>query len=101
MKIPLIVKIQILLVNFWIKWLSFWLKIFNNILFFRKINNPRNILIYKIGNIGDIICAIPSFIAIRRFYPESKITLLTSEKLLANSFNKALVREAMWGWKTQ
>ena len=78
MKIPLIVKIQILLVNFWIKWLSFWLKIFNNILFFRKINNPRNILIYKIGNIGDIICAIPSFIAIRRFYPESKITLLTS-----------------------
>ena len=77
-KIPLFAKIQILLVNFWIKWLNFWLKIFSNILFFRKINNPQRILIYKIGNIGDIVCAVPSFIAIRRNYPDAKITLLTS-----------------------
>jgi len=77
-KIPLFAKIQILLVDFWINWLNFWLKIFKNILFFRKIKNPQNILIYKVGNIGDIICAIPSFIAIRRNYPNAKITLLTS-----------------------
>ena len=47
-------------------------------MFFRKIKNPQNILIYKIGNIGDIVCAVPSFIAIRRFYSNAKIALLSS-----------------------
>lgn len=45
---------------------------------FENLQNPENILISKIGNIGDIICAIPSFIAIRKAYPSAKITLLTS-----------------------
>lgn len=75
---PFVKKIQLSLVDFWIKWLNFWLNFFKKILFCRKIKEPRNILIYKIGNIGDIVCAIPSFIAIRRFCPESKIVLLTS-----------------------
>lgn len=50
----------------------------NKILFRTKEINPQNILIYKIGNIGDIVCAAPALVAIRRFYPEAKITLLTS-----------------------
>ncbi|MEK9150691.1 MAG: glycosyltransferase family 9 protein [Patescibacteria group bacterium] len=77
-RIPSLAKIQLFTVGLWIKWLNFWLKIFSNILFFRKTNNPQNILIHKIGNIGDIVCAAPSFIAIRRVYPKAKITLLTS-----------------------
>lgn len=40
--------------------------------------DPRTILIYKVGNIGDIVCAIPSLMAIRRCYPHAMITLLTS-----------------------
>lgn len=41
-------------------------------------NNPKKICIFRIGNIGDIICAIPAMIAIRKAYPDSHITLLTS-----------------------
>lgn len=76
--IPFVKEIQLSLVDFWVKWLNFWLNFFQKILFCRKIKEPKNILIYKVGNIGDIICAVPSFIAIRRFYPKSKITILTS-----------------------
>ena len=77
-KFPISAKIQLLIVNFWIKWLNFWLKFFQRILFPKLKKTLQNILIYKIGNIGDIVCAVPSFIAIRRAYPEAKITLLTS-----------------------
>lgn len=37
-----------------------------------------NILIYRIGNIGDILCSLPAMNAVRKKYPEAKITLLTS-----------------------
>ncbi len=77
-KISLFVKIQILLVNFWIKWLNFWLAIFQKVLFKKIKSSPQNILIYKIGNIGDIVCAVPSFIAIRKNFPKAKIILLSS-----------------------
>jgi len=77
-KIPLLVKIKLLLVNLLIKWLNFWLNFGRKILFFKSVKNPSNILIYKVGNIGDVVCAVPSFIAIRKNFPQAKITLLTS-----------------------
>lgn len=77
-KISVLIKSRLFIVKIWINWLNFWLRFFQKILFSRKIKEPKNILIYKIGNIGDIVCAIPSFIAIRHFYSEAKITLLTS-----------------------
>ncbi len=40
--------------------------------------NARNILIYRTGSIGDLICAVPSMIAIRRHFPAARITLLTT-----------------------
>jgi len=44
-----------------------------------KINSsPQKICVYRIGNIGDIICTIPALIAVRRAYPKAEITLLTS-----------------------
>src|SRR3989344_1645867 len=58
--------------------LNFSLKFCETILFPRKAGSPKKILIFKVGNIGDIICAIPSFVAIRKNYPEAEITLLTS-----------------------
>ena len=53
-------------------------------------------MIYKIGNIGDIVCAIPSFIAIRRAYPEAKITLLTSPGKIEASGAKELFENAWY-----
>jgi len=75
---PFIAKIQLWLVSFWINFLNFVLKIIQNILFYKKLKNPQKILVYKVGNIGDIVCIIPSLIAIRKNYPNAKITFLTS-----------------------
>ena len=71
-------KIQLLAVKLWKNWLNFWLIFFQTILFKKLKSAPKNILIYKIGNIGDIVCAVPSFVAVRRAYPEAKVSLLTS-----------------------
>ena len=38
----------------------------------------QRVCIYRIGNIGDILCALPAMYAIRRAYPDAKLTLLTS-----------------------
>ena len=40
--------------------------------------NVNKILIYRIGNIGDITCALPAMKSIRRKYPKAVLTLLTS-----------------------
>ena len=49
-------------------------------LFFKKLNKiPRNIVVYRPGNLGDLICAIPSFYSIRVHFPDSKIYLVTSK----------------------
>jgi lipopolysaccharide heptosyltransferase II len=42
------------------------------------IQTPEKILIYHVGNIGDIIVATPVYRSIRKTFPEAKITLLTS-----------------------
>ncbi|MEK7086949.1 MAG: glycosyltransferase family 9 protein, partial [Patescibacteria group bacterium] len=71
-------KTQLFIVRKNIKWQNTVLKILNKILFKSFPFVPKKILIYKVGNIGDTVCAVPSFIAIRRFYPNAKITLLSS-----------------------
>ena len=67
-----------------IGFISILLKIQNNILLLEKIiwrSNPpeiNDIIIYKNGNIGDIITAYPAIRQIRLQYPNAKILLLTS-----------------------
>lgn len=38
----------------------------------------RSVCIYRVGNIGDIVCALPAIHALRQAYPDSRLTLLTS-----------------------
>jgi len=71
-----------------IAFVSILLKIQNNILLLlQKIiwrsppSEINNILIYKNGNIGDIITAYPAIKTIKLEYPNAKITLLTSPGL--------------------
>ncbi len=78
MKPSFLESLKLLVVSIWLKALNLILFCFNKILFPFKIKYPKNIIIYKIGNIGDIVCAIPSFTAIKKKFPNSKITLLTS-----------------------
>ena len=56
------------------------LSVVRKILFFARglPESISNILIYRIGNIGDIICAIPAMISVREHFPNAHITLLTS-----------------------
>ena len=39
---------------------------------------PRRICVYRIGNVGDLLCTIPALWQIRHKYPMAKITLLSS-----------------------
>lgn len=39
---------------------------------------PRRVLVLRLGNLGDIIVALPAFHALRALYPEAHLSLLTS-----------------------
>jgi ADP-heptose:LPS heptosyltransferase len=43
--------------------------------------NIKNILIFRIGNLGDIVCSMPAMVAIRKHYPDAWIGLLTYKEL--------------------
>ncbi|MFA5098678.1 MAG: glycosyltransferase family 9 protein [Candidatus Paceibacterota bacterium] len=78
-KEPFSVKMRAYFIGFCYDSVNSLLKLISNLLWPKKVPlSPKNICIYRIGNIGDIICSIPAFIAIRKAYPYSKITLLTS-----------------------
>jgi ADP-heptose:LPS heptosyltransferase len=40
---------------------------------------PENILIYRLGSLGDMVVALPCFHLIRKIYPHSKIFILTNQ----------------------
>jgi heptosyltransferase-3 len=75
---PLKVRLELLLVHAYTRWLNFLLDSLCRLMWLDRKTQARNILIYKIGNIGDITCAIPAFIAIRKRFPDSRMTLLSS-----------------------
>ena len=52
--------------------------------------------IYRIGNIGDIVCALPAMAAIRRTYPAARLTLVTSPGCRGSVGARELLREAPW-----
>ncbi|MFH1868866.1 MAG: glycosyltransferase family 9 protein [Candidatus Omnitrophota bacterium] len=54
--------------------------LFRNMLFARGAmpGDAKNILIYRVGNIGDIICAVASMRAVRKKFNKAKISLLSS-----------------------
>jgi ADP-heptose:LPS heptosyltransferase len=79
MKNKLTVVLKARIVFFLYRIINFLLYATSSIIWFSQSKlNPRKICIYRIGNIGDIICAIPAIIAIRSAYPRAHITFLTS-----------------------
>lgn len=40
--------------------------------------DPRSILVYRLGNLGDIVVALPAFHALRERYPKARMMLVTS-----------------------
>jgi ADP-heptose:LPS heptosyltransferase len=41
-------------------------------------SDAEQVCIFRIGNIGDIVCALPAIASVRRAYPRARLTLLTS-----------------------
>ena len=44
----------------------------------RRGASPENVLVLRLGNVGDTVVALPAFHALRRRFPEARMTLLTS-----------------------
>ena len=44
----------------------------------RRPAHPARVCVYRIGAIGDLVCATPALFAIRRAYPDAHLTLLTT-----------------------
>ena len=60
--------------------LNFCLRLMRNVVFLRRKapRDPRCVVAHLIGNVGDIVVAIPALVALRRRYPESRLVLFTS-----------------------
>lgn len=48
-------------------------------------NQEKNILVYRLGSLGDTVMALPCFHQIRAKYPHSKITLLTNKPVASKA----------------
>ncbi len=77
-EVALPIKIKAHFIGFCYDAANLLLGFFAYILWPRNIKSPKKICVCRIGNIGDIICSIPAFIAVRKLYPGAHITLLTS-----------------------
>ncbi len=45
----------------------------------------KNVLIYRLGSLGDTVIALPCFHQIKRAFPESKMTLLTNKPVASKA----------------
>ena len=62
-----------------IKFGNFFLKTLNRLLFKKKISKqPKKILIFRTGSIGDIICSLPAIDNIKHNFPNAGIDVLTN-----------------------
>ncbi len=62
----------------------------------RRPLKARRVCVYRIGNIGDIICAVPAMYAIRQAYPAAQLTLVTSPGTRGLPGAKELLTGADW-----
>ncbi|MFT5284211.1 MAG: ADP-heptose:LPS heptosyltransferase [Planctomycetota bacterium] len=59
-------------------------------------SSPRRICIWRTGNIGDIVCALPAMASIRRTWPSAELTLLTSPGKRGAPGARELLETAEW-----
>lgn len=62
----------------------------------KRPRDSKRVLIYRIGNIGDLVCALPALRAVRRAYPDAHLTLLTSSGCATLPGAKDLLPEVAW-----
>lgn len=57
-----------------------WLTLLTRVLYPKRKKAPKNIAIFRTGNLGDTFCSIPAIRAVMAEYPVARYILLTSEK---------------------
>lgn len=57
---------------------------------------PHSICIHRVGQIGDLVCAIPAIRAIRAAYPQARLVLLTSPGSSTNPVARQLASAFPW-----
>jgi len=57
---------------------------------------PKRVCVWRTGNIGDLVCALPALAAIRRTWPTAELTLLTSPGKRGAPGAKELLADAEW-----
>ncbi|HTP61555.1 MAG TPA: glycosyltransferase family 9 protein [Burkholderiales bacterium] len=57
---------------------------------------PASVCIFRIGNIGDIACALPAMRAVRKQFPDARLTLLSSPGELGRTGAKEVLSGADW-----
>jgi ADP-heptose:LPS heptosyltransferase len=62
----------------------------------RRPTRAQRVCIYRIGNLGDILCALPAMHSVRKAYPEARLTLLTSPGPTGLSGAPDLLANAAW-----
>lgn len=58
--------------------------------------HPQRVCVLRVGNVGDIVCALPALHSIRQAYPRAHLTLLTSPGKRGIPGASDLLAEADW-----
>lgn len=79
-------------------------------LLFKQNSNPKKILIFRIGSLGDSICAIPSIVSIKNRYPNVELHILTNtsseknilsiENIISSEYYDKLIDYNSNKWRT-
>ncbi len=57
---------------------------------------PQRVCVWRTGNIGDVVCALPALAALRVRWPDARLTLLTSPGPRGAPGARELLSEAGW-----
>jgi ADP-heptose:LPS heptosyltransferase len=62
----------------------------------RPAKTPQRICLYRIGNVGDVVCALPAMRAVRSAYPGARLVLLTSPGRVGDVGAREVLQRADW-----
>jgi len=62
----------------------------------RMPQEPQRVCVWRTGNIGDLVCALPALAAVRRTWPKAELTLLTSPGKRNAPGAQELLQGAQW-----
>jgi ADP-heptose:LPS heptosyltransferase len=71
-------RLRLVVVKGYRNCVNFTLRFWRWVLYGRMPEKPASILVFRIGSLGDSICAIPAIAQLRRQYPNAKLDILTN-----------------------